>query len=386
MKSKRIIVGLLAFVLMITVYSVTAPKAEADTNSTYWIKVNTQASVVTVYEKSGEEYVPCRAMLCSAGLSGTETPNGTYQLGRKIGWCRLVGGVWGQYSMVISGDYLFHSVPYDSKSKSAMNVTEFNKLGNRRSHGCVRMSVMDVKWIWDNCPVGTTVTIYESSDPGPLGKPEPILMDESWNWDPTDPDHANPNFNMRLPKISIDENKIDNISYGDTYSLMEGVTAANTNAIQDLTSKVEVSAIYKYDYGAQEFVESEFSTKSPGKYKIVYSVYDEYCGGTGAESFDLTVNDKNATMIIADDRELVLSEKNAKNAVKDVVVMRNTSILTKAMSVIIVEPDGAVNRLSYAGAKKFEFTKAGTYKVTYCVSDYYGTGIVTTKAIKITCK
>lgn len=386
MRSKRILVGLLAFVLMITVYSVTAPKAEADTNSTYWIKVNTQASVVTVYEKSGEEYVPCRAMLCSAGLAGTETPNGTYKLGRKIGWCSLVDGVWGQYSMVISGDYLFHSVPYDSKSKSAMNVTEFNKLGNRNSHGCVRMSVMDVKWIWDNCPVGTTVTIYESSDPGPLGKPEPILMDESWNWDPTDPDHANPNFNMRLPKISIDENKIDNISYGDTYSLMEGVTAANTNAIQDLTSKVEVSAIYKYDYGAQEFVESEFSTKSPGKYKIVYTVYDEYCGGTGAESFDLTVNDKNATMIIADDRELVLSEKNAKNAVKDVVVMRNTSNLTKAMSVIIVEPDGAVNRLSYAGAKKFEFTKAGTYKVTYCVSDYYGTGIVTTKDIKITCK
>lgn len=386
MRLKRMLAVLLSVVVVFAVFSITAPQVEADTDSAYWIKVNTEASVVTIYEKSGEEYVPCRAMLCSAGKTGSATPNGTYKLGEKLGWWPLVGGVWGQYSMMIFGNYLFHSVPYDSKSNSAMNVTEFNELGNRRSHGCVRMSTMDVKWIWDNCPVGTPITIYESSDPGPLGKPEPILMEESWSWDPTDPDPANPNFSMRLPKISIDENKNNNIAYGTTYSLMEGVTAENNNAIEDLTSKVQVSYIYKYDFGSQEFVESEFSTKSPGKYKIVYTVYDEYCGGTGAESFDLTVNEKNATMFTAYDREVNLNEKNAKNLVKDVVVMRNTSNLTKAMSVIIVEPDGVVNRLFYTGAQKYEFNKVGTYKVTYCVSDYYGTGIVTTKTVKITCK
>ncbi|MBQ3404696.1 MAG: L,D-transpeptidase, partial [Oscillospiraceae bacterium] len=28
------------------------------------------------------------------------------------------------------------------------------------SHGCVRMYTSDVQWIYNNCPIGTTVVVY----------------------------------------------------------------------------------------------------------------------------------------------------------------------------------------------------------------------------------
>lgn len=67
----------------------------------------------------------------------------------------------------------------------------------------------DAKWIYDNCPVGTKVTIYDSKDPGPLGKPTPIRIDVNSpyrGWDPTDPDPRNPWLKLR-PTIKGIKNK-----------------------------------------------------------------------------------------------------------------------------------------------------------------------------------
>ena len=61
--------------------------------------------------------------------------------------------------------------------------------------GCVRLTVKDAKWIYDNCPSGTAVEVYDSEDPGPLGKPETMKLDKdnaNKGWDPTDPDENNP--------------------------------------------------------------------------------------------------------------------------------------------------------------------------------------------------
>ena len=61
--------------------------------------------------------------------------------------------------------------------------------------GCVRLTVADAKWIFDNVPIGTLVEFYDSSDPGPLGKPgaQKISSNEKFRgWDPTDPDPNNP--------------------------------------------------------------------------------------------------------------------------------------------------------------------------------------------------
>ena len=34
-------------------------------------------------------------------------------------------------------------------------------LGHPASHGCIRMKLKEVKWIYDNCPEGTTVVVQE---------------------------------------------------------------------------------------------------------------------------------------------------------------------------------------------------------------------------------
>ncbi|MDB6823838.1 L,D-transpeptidase [Bifidobacterium longum] len=53
---------------------------------------------------------------------------------------------------------LFHTVPTDSSGRYI--VSEANKLGSPASHGCVRLTVPDVKWLYEQLPQGTTVHIY----------------------------------------------------------------------------------------------------------------------------------------------------------------------------------------------------------------------------------
>ena len=108
-----------------------------------------------------------------------------------------MGDVYGQYSTHITGDILFHSVPYlESGNKSSLEWWAYDQLGKRVSMGCVRLTVEDAKWIYSNCPVGTQVEFYSSSNPGPLGKPTTRKISNAPNyvkgWDPTDPDKNNP--------------------------------------------------------------------------------------------------------------------------------------------------------------------------------------------------
>ncbi len=163
---------------------------------TYYIKINNKANVVTVYKKDskGKYTVPVKAMLCSVG---TATPtSGVYKTSDKYKWRLLQGNVYGQYAVRITGHILFHSVPYEKQAKDTLEWWEYDKLGTDASLGCVRLTVEDAKWIYDNCAKGTQVEFYSSSNPGPLGKPVAKKIssyDQSLkNWDPTDPDSKNP--------------------------------------------------------------------------------------------------------------------------------------------------------------------------------------------------
>lgn len=178
------------------VYDLTDRIPIPDVEFPYYIKVNRQANCVTVYtlDENGNYTVPVKAMVCSVGLDD-ETPLGVFQTSDKYTWHALYGDVYGQYAYRIHNAIMFHSVPYYTTNKNDLESEEYNKLGEPASLGCVRLAVIDAKWLVENCPAGTTVEIYDSSDPGPLGRPEPIRIDlDSPNagWDPTDPDPSNP--------------------------------------------------------------------------------------------------------------------------------------------------------------------------------------------------
>lgn len=198
--------------------------APQDNGCPYYVKVNRLQNVVTVYELDDEGYytVPVKAMVCSVGADNG-TPTGTYTTSDKHEWSALVGGVYGQYAYRINGQILFHSVPYYSKNKDDLESEEYNKLGTAASLGCIRLSVSDAKWIYDNCPSGTIVTIYDSEYPGPLGKPVAEILDlddERSVWDPTDPDKSNP-WNDGSIRILGGGNRT--IERGYAYDLSAGV-------------------------------------------------------------------------------------------------------------------------------------------------------------------
>ena len=161
----------------------------------YRIRINRELNTVTVYspDKDGTYSVPVKAMVCSTGAA---TPAGVFHTFNRSQWRSLFGGVYGQYVTDIVGDILFHSVPYYSMDKGNLEYLEYNKLGTAASLGCIRLAVKDALWIYENCPIGTEVEIYDDPEnPGPLGKPESVYIDpesENRGWDPTDPDPANP--------------------------------------------------------------------------------------------------------------------------------------------------------------------------------------------------
>ena len=168
---------------------------EKNSKESYFIKVNYTANVVTIYkkDKQGNFTVPVKAMVCS---TGTATPkSGTYKMSNKYRWHQLNGGVYGQYCSRITGHILFHSVPYKTNSPDTLKYTAYDKLGTTASAGCIRLTVADALWIYNNCESGTYVEFYSSSDPGPLGKPSAQKISSNAtcrNWDPTDPLASNP--------------------------------------------------------------------------------------------------------------------------------------------------------------------------------------------------
>lgn len=162
----------------------------------YYIKVNNKANTVTIYKKdsNGKYTVPVKAMICSIGDA---TPaSGVYKTSDMYKWRLLQGDVYGQYAVRITGHILFHSVPYQKQAKDTLEWWEYDKLGTDASLGCIRLTVEDAKWIYDNCPKGTQVEFYSDSNPGPLGKPTAKKIssydEELKKWDPTDPDTKNP--------------------------------------------------------------------------------------------------------------------------------------------------------------------------------------------------
>lgn len=149
------------------------------------IRVNRALNCITVYQGG----LPIKAIVCSTAADGVSTPLGTFTLLDKLRWHELNGPSWGQYCSHITWNILFHSVPCKRyQDNHSLNAVEFNKLGQAASGGCIRLTVGDAKWIYDNCPVGTKVVIYDDwKTPGPLGKPTAPKIPNSQNYDPTDP-------------------------------------------------------------------------------------------------------------------------------------------------------------------------------------------------------
>ena len=276
---KKVLAMALTVVMAVTVIPLgagitqDAQAAGSKTQAKYWLKINRQRGVVTVYKLKGKQWKPVRAMLTSVG-TGTRTPLGTYKLKEKYRWKLLMLDSKGQYCSRITGGILFHSVCYNQFTKSSQQWQEFNKLGHKASHGCCRLSCIDAKWVYDNVKSGSRVTIYDSSKAGPLGKPKALKSYSGW--DPTDPTKGNPNFKLKKAIIKVSKHKKKTVKYGAKYKLKSKVWAYNPNANENLNSQLKV-IVKKRVNG--KWVKAKFNTKKPGVYRVTYKIDYKYCRG-----------------------------------------------------------------------------------------------------------
>ncbi len=123
-----------------------------------WVAVDLEGTHnVTVYR----DREPIRTFRASGGKVSTPTPLGTYYVynrGYSFYNARLNEGAY--YWVQFSGPFLFHSIPFDASGKIIEEEAE--KLGRPASHGCVRLSLEDARWFYENVPNGTMIVIYNN--------------------------------------------------------------------------------------------------------------------------------------------------------------------------------------------------------------------------------
>ena len=125
-------------------------------NTNYLLNVNINEQKLYVYKKTLNSWLLYKTIICSTGIVGEETPLGVYSIQNKGEWFfseKYQQG--GKYWIQFWNNYLFHSVPFDETQKNILDYT----LGKPSSHGCIRLSVEDSKWLYDNIPINSKVII-----------------------------------------------------------------------------------------------------------------------------------------------------------------------------------------------------------------------------------
>ncbi|NBH73343.1 L,D-transpeptidase [Clostridiaceae bacterium] len=155
----------------------------------YLIKINKEMNTATIYVADGENgfIIPLKSFLCSCG---DDTPVGTFKTPEKYRWRLMNSGVSCQYATRLGPglSFLLHSIIYDRQDINTLWPETYNYLGVARSAGCIRFTSGDAKWIFDHCPLGTTIQVYNSPIAGPYDRPTiQSVIPSTQRWDPTDP-------------------------------------------------------------------------------------------------------------------------------------------------------------------------------------------------------
>ena len=126
-------------------------------NTNYLVFVNIAEQKTYVYEGSKNDWTLDKTFTCSTGIEGKETPVGVFTVQNRAPWFFSPKyGQGGKYYVQFMGNYLFHSIPFDSDRTTVLDPT----LGVPSSHGCIRLSVEDSKWLYDNVQNGSKIIIY----------------------------------------------------------------------------------------------------------------------------------------------------------------------------------------------------------------------------------
>ncbi|WP_315070485.1 L,D-transpeptidase [uncultured Clostridium sp.] len=125
-------------------------------DTSYLINVNIKNQKTYIYKGKADNWKLVKTYSCSTGITGEDTPSGSFSIKEKGDWFfseKYNEG--GKYWTQITGDILFHSVPFDKDKTTVLDYT----MNKPSSHGCIRLALDDAKWIYNNIPKGSKVII-----------------------------------------------------------------------------------------------------------------------------------------------------------------------------------------------------------------------------------
>ena len=125
-----------------------------NSNTQYFIWVDLTHFKVNIFKGKDKSWSLIHSYLCTIGKPNTPTPRGTFSLGAKGLYLGVEKGYKCWYYSQFKGNYLFHSIIYNLDGS-----VRDSRLGMPLSNGCIRLSKVNAKWIYDTIPYGTTVFI-----------------------------------------------------------------------------------------------------------------------------------------------------------------------------------------------------------------------------------
>lgn len=140
----------------------------------YFIEIDKANQIITIYEQDAQKNRVriVREFLCTTGNGENPTPSGTFKMGEmreRFGYFSNFNTYAQYWSQVTRGIYM-HSILFSRRDEAFLERGAYNNLGRAVSHGCIRMLVEDARWIYYNCPPGTTVTITRKPRNAALAK------------------------------------------------------------------------------------------------------------------------------------------------------------------------------------------------------------------------
>lgn len=126
---------------------------KSSTNHYVWTDIARQR--VYILNKTSSGWYLEKTITCSTGKNTSPSLRGDFKIRDRGEWFyseRLGSGA--KYWVRYKDSYLFHSVAMD-KNQNIIDPT----LGEKSSNGCIRMSLEDAKWFYNNIEADTSVTI-----------------------------------------------------------------------------------------------------------------------------------------------------------------------------------------------------------------------------------
>ena len=128
---------------------------QSETDYLLWTDINRQRTYVL--EKREGKWQHLHSFICSSGKCINPTPTGLYKVQYAIPYFGLGKGFRCKNALVFFRDYMYHSILFD-KTGQYIKSGQY-ELGSKASHGCIRLSEQDSRWLYEHIPVHTTVWI-----------------------------------------------------------------------------------------------------------------------------------------------------------------------------------------------------------------------------------